>query len=150
MLHPRQDYQRIQDSAGLIPENEPVFLLRAQDKVAARTVRAWANYNLDAGGDPQLSKMAREHADLMDQWPVKKLADLPATPATEPVEPPPGPNNVPPAEQPAEQPAESPTKPASKEGSGVATEPAESESKPDAGILSKLDESENKPDSGVV
>jgi hypothetical protein len=30
MKHARDDYNRIQDPAGLIPEDEPVFLLRAQ------------------------------------------------------------------------------------------------------------------------
>lgn len=108
MLHPRKDYQRIQDPAGLIPENEPVFMLRAQDTVAARTVRDWTEYNKDAGGDPKLSEMAREHAAKMDLWPVKKLADLPA-------------------EQPVEQPAES-----IKETADL---PVESEIKPDSGVV---------------
>jgi hypothetical protein len=88
MLHPREDYQRIQDPAGLIPENEPVFLLRAQDKVAARVVRAWALYNQQEGGDPMLSQKALDHAAIMDAWPTKKLADLPersiAQPSAEP------------------------------------------------------------------
>lgn len=35
MKHARDDYnQRIQDSADLIPEDEPVFLFRAQDALA--------------------------------------------------------------------------------------------------------------------
>lgn len=34
MLHARKDYnRRIQDSGNLIPDNEPVFLLRGQDKL---------------------------------------------------------------------------------------------------------------------
>lgn len=33
LKHAREDYQgRIVDTAGLIPEDEPVFLLRAKDK----------------------------------------------------------------------------------------------------------------------
>lgn len=55
-----------------IPENEPVFLLRAQDKTAAETVRYWAR--LQPLG--QLRQMALHHADLMEDWPVKKTADL--------------------------------------------------------------------------
>lgn len=31
MLHARKDYNRIQDPLGIIPDNEPVFLLRGQD-----------------------------------------------------------------------------------------------------------------------
>ena len=78
MLHPRKDYQRIQDPAGLIPEDEPVFLLRAQDKLAKYVVRYWADLNDQYGGDTKLSQTARDHADKMDAWLVKKLADLPS------------------------------------------------------------------------
>jgi len=77
IIHPRKDYESIQDPRGIIPKNEPVFLLRAQDKVAADTVRHWAYLNDEAGGDPILSAGIRDHADKMEAWPVKKLADLP-------------------------------------------------------------------------
>jgi len=90
MLHPRKDYQRIQDPAGKIPEDEPVFLLRAQDSAAAGTVRFWANSNQRMGGDPRLTEMALEHARQMEAWPKKKLADLPVDydpPAAEPEQP---------------------------------------------------------------
>jgi len=76
MQHARNDYNRIQDPEKLIPENEPVFLIRAQDMVSADAVRNWADLNDEAGGDPEASKKAREHAELMDKWPVKKPADL--------------------------------------------------------------------------
>ena len=33
MIHARDDYNRIQDPAGKIPADEPVFLLRAQDEL---------------------------------------------------------------------------------------------------------------------
>ena len=77
MIHARQDYQRIQDPAGLIPENEPVFLLRAQDRTAAQTLRFWAQLQDSNDGDQVAAALAREHADAMDAWPVKKLADVP-------------------------------------------------------------------------
>jgi hypothetical protein len=77
MKHARNDYNnRIRDIYALIPDNEPVFLLRGQDQVAAETVRFWADRNDEAGGDPELSKLARQHADEMDAWPTKKPADL--------------------------------------------------------------------------
>lgn len=77
MKHAREDYNRIQDPAGLIPEDEPVFLLRGQDALAAATVRDWAGRVAYHGGDQKLVDMAREHAKAMDAWPVKKLPDLP-------------------------------------------------------------------------
>lgn len=76
MRHNRSDYERIQDPDGIIPEEEPVFLLRGQDVSAAETVRYWADINEMAGGDPEASAAARRHAILMDMWPVKKRADL--------------------------------------------------------------------------
>jgi hypothetical protein len=76
MKHARPDYMRIQDPENKIPDDEPVFLIRGQDNVSGDTVRAWADLNDSSGGDPELSKRAREHAVLMDEWPTKKKADL--------------------------------------------------------------------------
>lgn len=76
MKHARDDYDRIQDPAGIIPDDEPVFLLRAQDCAAPASVRCWAEVNDELGGDPAMSKLARDHADLMSAWPIKKLADV--------------------------------------------------------------------------
>jgi len=77
MIHARNDYNRMQDPAGLIPADEPVFLIRGQDTVAGDVVRAWAEMNEDAGGDPEVSQLARDHAARKDAWPKKKLADVP-------------------------------------------------------------------------
>lgn len=78
MLHARPDYQdRIQDADGLIPDDEPVFILRAQDKTASAVVRFWAALNVN--GDPIAVQMAQDHADKMDRWPKKKTADVPHT-----------------------------------------------------------------------
>jgi hypothetical protein len=74
MKHARPDYNRIQDPENKIPENEPVFLLRAQDETAAAVVRFWASLNVQ--GDPHAVKLALDHARLMDQWPTKKQADV--------------------------------------------------------------------------
>jgi hypothetical protein len=75
MKHQRADYQRFQDPERKIPQDEPVFLLRGQDKVAGDAVRAWADLNERNGGDRELSRLAREQAARMDAWPMKKLAD---------------------------------------------------------------------------
>ena len=68
MIHARDDYNRIQDPAGKIGEDEPVFLLRAQDISAPTTLEYWANENVMRGGDPKLSQMARNHAERMRDW----------------------------------------------------------------------------------
>ena len=49
MKHSRKDYMRIQDPANLIPDDEPVFLLRGQDVNAIRTLIFYRN--LLGGGE---------------------------------------------------------------------------------------------------
>lgn len=75
MIHAREDYNRIQDPHKKIPDDEPVFLIRGQDQLAGQVVRMWAELNLLAGGDLSLSSAACEHAERMDAWSPKKLAD---------------------------------------------------------------------------
>jgi len=77
MRHARIDYNRIQDPAGLIPADEPVFLLRGQDRLAAPLVRTWAKFAADLGVAPELVQAARDHADAIDAWPTKKTSDAP-------------------------------------------------------------------------
>lgn len=80
MKHSREDYARIQDPLGIIPQEEPVFLLRAQDISAADTVEFWATLNEERGGDPKASRDARLHAERMRLWTKQKPADLLAEP----------------------------------------------------------------------
>jgi hypothetical protein len=78
MIHAREDYNdRFQDAAGMVPENEPVFLIRAQDQVGHHAVRVWAHLHRLSGGSDVAYTMAMRHADLMEQWPIKKAADVP-------------------------------------------------------------------------
>ena len=77
MIHARDDYNRIQDPAGLIPEDEPVFLLRAQDQLACMAVAYYAELCKRAQALPVAMK-AQAHAERMAAWPKKKVPDLPA------------------------------------------------------------------------
>ncbi len=81
MIHAREDYNRIQDPAGKIGEDEPVFLVRAQDKTAANMVRHYGQNLLDSGGDAEIAAMCFSHARKMDAWREKhgggKMPDLP-------------------------------------------------------------------------
>lgn len=83
MKHARPDYNRIQDPAGLIPEDEPVLLLRGQDRAAPATVRYWADEAEALGADPEICEAARKQASAMEAWQdhapgVSKVPDLPA------------------------------------------------------------------------
>jgi hypothetical protein len=80
MNHARPDYDRIQDPAGLIPDDEPVFLLRGQDQAAAGAVLAWAKIAESLGASADIVALARQHAEKMDDWHSEvrgKLPDLP-------------------------------------------------------------------------
>jgi len=75
MKHARADYDRIQDPAGLIPEDEPVFLLRGQDKLAWHIVKMYG-YCASLVGKDDIAKLCKDHARKMRDWPVKKVPDL--------------------------------------------------------------------------
>jgi hypothetical protein len=75
MLHARQEYNDLTELDRKIPKKEPVFLLRAQDMVAADVVRYWAQKHAELGGSATLVASALIHAHKMDRWTKKKLAD---------------------------------------------------------------------------
>lgn len=77
MLHARRDYNRIQDPDGLIPKEEPVFLLRGQDKFAPKLLLKWAAELRLAGGDPFMASLVEDHAQLMLNWQNLKKVKLP-------------------------------------------------------------------------
>ncbi len=85
MKHIRNDYnERVQDSANLIPADEPVFLLRAQDEFSSFVVRLWADaVEARLGGPSQLTIEVRKHADLMDEWQKHQHVKIPDTPEKE-------------------------------------------------------------------
>lgn len=49
----------------IIPDDEPVFLLRAKDVVAPDVVHAWANAAAAVGSDPDLVNRVHEFAEEM-------------------------------------------------------------------------------------
>jgi len=79
MKHARPDYDRIQDPAGLIPDDEPVFLIRGQDMYGALILAKYAELleTSDCAVDPRLIEMVRDQQLRMRHWPKKKIPDLP-------------------------------------------------------------------------
>lgn len=80
MKHARKDYDRFQDPANKIPEDEPVMLFRAQDQYA---VDALLGYVAAIYADPQSTPDAQECADVVtkfikvfEAWDVTKSPDL--------------------------------------------------------------------------
>ncbi len=80
MLHARQDYNKeIQAPESLIPLDEPVFLLRSQDKFAPELLLRWSAKLRLSGGDPKMAEIVEKHAQKMIEWQKKivKVPDLP-------------------------------------------------------------------------
>lgn len=85
MKHARDDYNRIQDPAHLIPEDEPVFLLRGKDKYAAEAVLLYAgNIMRDELAPPEsraIAERAMEWANEMRIYGAEhgvKYPDMPS------------------------------------------------------------------------
>ena len=80
MFHIREDYNRIQDPENKIPDDEPVFLIRGQDKVAAQVVDYYAMCAAKAGASLELVSMCHEQARNIRIWQAenkRKIPDLP-------------------------------------------------------------------------
>ena len=79
MKHAREDYNRIQDPEGKIPEDEPVFLIRGQDLAGPQTLREWARVAEAYGASEEICNKALAHADAMIEYQRKtrhKVPDL--------------------------------------------------------------------------
>lgn len=68
MKHARSDYDHIQDPTGKIPKDEPVFLLRGQDKLAPAVLRKWIADYVANGGDTHHANQLEEHVKAMEKW----------------------------------------------------------------------------------
>lgn len=85
MKFTRDDYnRRIVDLENKIPDDEPVFLLRAQDKFASLTLKKYCELlekESTETNNMQLLEMAkelREHAHAMLMWKYSHVPDKPS------------------------------------------------------------------------
>ena len=81
MKHARRDYNRIQDPAGLIPEDEPVFLIRGQDRAGPAALLAYAAVAEGLGSSPELVASVRRQARIMADYQASVQSKLPDAPA---------------------------------------------------------------------
>jgi hypothetical protein len=80
MRHARPDYDRIQDPAGLIPDDEPVILVRGQDACALAAMDAWIKAATSLHADLALIALATVHRNRIVEWQAShgwKVPDLP-------------------------------------------------------------------------
>ena len=58
-----------------VGDDEPIFVLRAQDMLAPEMVRAWAYAAEASGCPPEKVNEALAIATRMEQWPKRKMPD---------------------------------------------------------------------------
>lgn len=58
-----------------VADDEPIFVLRAQDEIAAYVVRYWAGLYLLERGEDAKFREAMALADAMEAWPNRKGPD---------------------------------------------------------------------------
>lgn len=69
MRHGRADYnRRIQDSEGLIPEDEPVLLIRGRDAIGPDAARAYAALAKAMGAPACVVQRVSDLADNMEVY----------------------------------------------------------------------------------
>jgi hypothetical protein len=56
-------------------DDEPVFVVKARDILAAGTVRYWVNSAIAHGVPKEKWEEAQAIADQMDRWPNRKIPD---------------------------------------------------------------------------
>lgn len=80
MKHAREDYNRIQDPENLIPDNEPVFLLRGKDVAAPAAIEAWIKEAKKYGAKQNILQAAQGQADKMRVWQIEIESQIPDMP----------------------------------------------------------------------
>jgi len=77
MIHANDKYNpRIQDAEGIIPDDEPVFLIRGQDPAAADAVRAYIKLAEASGAEDALVVGCQNHIKLIEQWHVEHADEI--------------------------------------------------------------------------
>lgn len=77
MIHAREDYNRIQDPSGKIPEDEPVFLIRGQDLAAFAAINSWIAAAEILGVDAAMVDRVKAHVVLIRQWQIEHGSKVP-------------------------------------------------------------------------
>lgn len=77
MIHARSDYMRIQDPLKLIPEDEPVFLVRGQDVNGPAAVEHWVDLAEQSGASEHSVDVVRKQAELIHEYQANHIHKIP-------------------------------------------------------------------------
>jgi len=93
MKHAREDYKdRFEDTLGKIPDDEPVFLIRGQDRFGPSALNYYAqlvHQNARNPGDHAFARLVERQAAIMEDYQqIKRRVKFPDAPGVnEPVLP---------------------------------------------------------------
>jgi len=65
---------------GKLPEDEPLFVLRAKDVLASGLIHIWIIAAKAMGVPSEKLDKAQKLADEIDSWPIKEIPGCPETP----------------------------------------------------------------------
>lgn len=77
---PDGGYDPQHEPQPIIPDDEPVFLIRGQDPIGGQTVRAYADYAERCGADPAMVQAIYVWADRMEEYAESKQHGAPDVP----------------------------------------------------------------------
>lgn len=64
----------------IIPDDEPVFLVRGQDLAAIPTAEAWCKAAEELGADAGIVDAVRRHIEVVREWQARHPAKVPDAP----------------------------------------------------------------------
>lgn len=76
-----EDWEAPSSVDPIIPEDEPVFLIRGQDLAAIPAAEAWCEAAENLGADPAIVEAVRRHIEVVRQWQTDHRAKVPDAPA---------------------------------------------------------------------
>ena len=71
----RDELEKTNSCLNKAKDDEPIFVLRAHDALAPVVVKYWAQIAQDSGTPSEKIRDAWELANMMKQWPDRKLPD---------------------------------------------------------------------------
>jgi hypothetical protein len=80
MIHARDDYDRIQDPANKIPDQEPVMLFRGQDVLAPVVLAFYADLLKQHHAQPEMIAAVLQQEREMRKWQRMNRCKLPDMP----------------------------------------------------------------------
>ena len=72
--HHQPKYRVVRADGSPLPDGEPYFVLRGQDRLAA-AVLAFYIHKLEENGLTEMARRVTEHLAAFEAWPIQKLPD---------------------------------------------------------------------------